>query len=447
MTALTIAKETTDQLKELADDVLQKAKAQGATAAEVSISDEVGFSATVRLGEVDTIIHNRDKQVDLTVYFGHQTGSSSSTDLRAESIDEVVKAACTIAKYTDSDPCSGLADAKLMATHFPDCDVYHPWNINPEQAIDIAKDCEKQAMQADKRIKNSEGAWLETHLSASCYANSHHFNHAELSSYHSLGCSLIAKAGDEMQREGEYSCAIDHADLLSPQAVAVLAAEKTVSRLGSRRVKTQKAPVVFACDEACSIIHLLTSAISGSQLYRKSTFLLDSLGQQVFPDFMQIHENPLLKKRFASSAYDGDGVATSAKHFIKDGVVNSYILGNYSANRLQMQTTGNCGGVHNLRVDDTGHDLPALLQAMGKGLLVTELMGQGVNLVTGDYSRGAAGFWIENGEIQYPVHEVTIAANIKDMFANIVHVGNDANPRNGIQCGSMLIEQMMIAGE
>lgn len=444
--SITLDKNINQNLKNLAEDILHKAKNKGATAAELSLSEEQGFSVNIRLNEVDTIIHNRDKQVELTVYFGQRSGSASSTDLCAKSLDELVTAACTIAKYTDNDPCSGLADASLMATHFPDLDDYYPWDLTPDAAINLAKQCESMAMADDKRLHNSDGAWVETHCSANLYANSHGFNDVEHSTYHSMGVSLIAKQGDEMQREGDYSTAIDAADLMSVQAIAQKAAQKTTARLGSRRLKTQKAAVLFACDEACSLFRTLTSAISGYNLYRKSSFLLDSLGEKILPDFINIYEQPYLKKGLGSASYDGNGVATRDKHFVRDGIVESYILSQYSANQLKMQTTANAGGVFNLTVDNTHQGFADMLKTMHTGFLVTELMGQGINMVTGDYSRGAAGFWVENGKIKFPVHEVTIAGNLKDMFKQIVAVGNDRDPNNSLRSGSVLIESMMIAG-
>lgn len=434
-------------LKAIAEEALALARSKGASSAEVNLSDEKGFSVSVRLGEVDTVIYNKDKQLDITVYFGHQTGSASTTDLRKPALTEIVEAACAIAKYSDNDPCSGLADKELMATHFPDLDLYHPWVITPDRAIELALECEKQAMSRDTRLFNSDGVSVDTHEGHYVYANTHGFNHAMAVTGHALSCSLIAKAGDEMERDGDSTYALDVRDLRSVEDVAQKAAEKTVARLGARKLPTQKSPVIFASEEAAGLIGHFISAISGGSLYRKSTFLVDSLGKKIFQDFVHIHEQPLLKKGLSSSGYDNEGVATRAKDFVKDGVIDSYVLGSYSARQLQMQTTANAGGVFNLTVDHHNVNLKNLLKEMHRGFLVTELMGQGISLVSGDYSRGAAGFWVENGEIQFPVHEVTIAGNLQQMFAGISRIGNDIDPRNTVKVGSVLIDEMMIAGE
>ena len=434
-------------LQTIAAEVLALAKSHGATSAEVNISDEKGFSVSVRQGDVDTVIYNKDKQLDITVYFGHKTGSASTTDIRKPALQEIVAAACTIAKYSDEDPCGGLADKERMCSYFPDLDLYHPWAITPNRAIEMALDCEKQALACDKRLVNSDGAFLETHQGCYVYANTHGFNHVFPVTGHALGCSLIAKQGNDMQRDGESTYALDYRDLKTMEEVAQKAAARTITRLGSRKLATQKAPVIFISEEAAGLIGLFVSAISGGSLYRKSTFLVDSLGEPVFQDFVHIHEQPLIKKGLASSSYDNDGVATQAKDFVKGGVVESYVLGSYSARQLKMQTTGNAGGVFNLTVDPHDMSLKALLKEMDKGFLVTELMGQGINLVTGDYSRGAAGFWVEHGEIQFPVHEVTIAGNLRQMFKGITKIANDIDSKNTIRVGSLLIDEMMIAGD
>lgn len=433
-------------LQALAEETLTFAKANGATEAEVNLSDEQGFSVTVRLGEIDTLIYNKDKQLDVTVYFGKKTGSASTTDIRQPAIEEVVKAACAIAKYTDNDPCTGLANAALMATDFQDLNAYHPWDVSPEKAIEMARVCEKQAMSRDKRLFNSEGAWVETHRGAYVYANTHGFNHLTPATSHSIGCALIARQGNEMERDSEYTSALDYQDLLSVELISQKAAEKTLARLGARKIPTQKSPVIFLADEAGGLISSFIGAISGGNLYRKTSFLVDSLGKELFQEFMHIYEEPLLQKGLSSSCYDGDGVATAAKSFVKEGVIESYALSSYSARQLGMETTANAGGVHNLTVDTHNMDLPALLKEMDTGFLVTELMGQGVNIVTGDYSRGAAGFWVEKGVIQFPVHEVTIAGNLRQMFAGITKIANDIDPNNSIRTGSILIDEMMIAG-
>lgn len=445
----TIENITTEQtrLKELTETILAEAKRQGASAAEVGTSQGNGISVNVRMGEIDTLEYHRDKSVGITVYFGQRKGSASTSDTTIEAIKSTVAAACNIARFTAEDPFAGLADASLMAYGYPELDLYHPWNITAEEGIKLATQCEQLAMAEDKRITNSEGASLSTYQGVSAYGNSHGFIGVCASSRHSLSCVLIGQEAGAMQRDYEFTTARDPLDLDPIAKVARSAAFRTVRRLGARRIKTQKVPVIFAAEIAGSLIGGFLAAISGGNLYRQSSFLLDYLGKQVFPDHIHIYEQPHIKKALGSSPFDNEGVLTKDSDIITNGILQRYVLSSYSARKLGMQTTGNAGGVHNLFISTSDKDLSALLQQMDTGLLVTELMGEGANIMNGDYSRGAAGFWVEKGVIQYPVEEITIAGNLKDMLANLVLVGNDVDKRGKILTGSILLEQMMVAGE
>ncbi|MCG7900647.1 MAG: metalloprotease PmbA [Candidatus Thiodiazotropha weberae] len=434
-------------LQESVEELLQEAKRQGASAAEAAVSSDAGLSVTVRLGETETIEHTRDNGLGVTVYFGHRKGSASTSDLSPQAIKETVEAACNFARYTSEDDCSGLADSSLMATELPDLDLYHPWNQSVEEAIELAIRCETAARETDDRIFNSEGATLNSHNGLQVYGNTHGFIGGYPSSRHSLSCAVLGKEGESMQRDYWYTLARKGGQLDSAESVGEMAAKRTVARLNGRRIKTQQAPVLFQSDVAVGLLRSFVGAIRGSSLYRKASFLLDQLGKPVFPAFINIHEDPLLSGGLASSAYDSEGVATSRKDFIQDGVLTSYVLDSYAARKLGMQTTGNGGGVRNLRISSGDQDKEGLLKSMQRGLLVTELMGQGVNMVTGDYSRGVTGFWIENGEIQFPVEEITIAGNMKEMFLGLQEVGSDIETRSSVQTGSWLIDNMMIAGE
>lgn len=435
------------ELQQLVEDLLQEAKRKGASAAEAAVSSDAGLSVTVRLGETETIEHTRDNGLGVTVYFGQRKGSASTSDLSPLAIKETVEAACNFARYTSEDSCSGLADKELMATDIPDLDLYHPWDQSVEQAIDLAIRCETAARETDSRIFNSEGATLNTHNGLQVYGNTHGFIGGYPASRHSLSCAVVGKEGDSMQRDYWYTLSRKGELLQSAEAVGEIAAQRTVARLNARQLKTQQAPILFQADVAVGLLRSFTSAIRGSSLYRKASFLLDHLGKPVFPAGINVHEEPHLRMGLASSAYDSEGVATSRRDFIQDGVLSSYVLDSYSARKLGLQTTGNSGGVRNLRINSGELDREGLLKTMGRGLLVTELMGQGVNMVTGDYSRGAAGFWVENGEIQYPVEEITIAGNMKDMLLGLQQVGTDIETRTSVQTGSWLIDKMMIAGE
>ncbi|HEU4708409.1 MAG TPA: metalloprotease PmbA [Methylophilaceae bacterium] len=441
-----------DELKQMSDEVLRLAKSNGATAAEVEVSLGFGQNVSVRMGETETIEYNRDKGVSVTVYFGQRRGHASTSDLAPEALRDTVAAACNIARYTAEDPFCGLADPALMAKSIPDLDLYHPWHLPVEQALELAQECEAAARGVDSRINNSEGAAVSTYEGMFAYANTHGFNEGYASSRHSISCSVIAEDEDNMQRDYWYSNARSPDDLDSAESIGRLAGQRTVRRLGCRRLKTAQVPVLFEAPLASGLISHLVSAISGGNLYRKSSFLLDSLGTQVMSPIVNIREEPLLKRGLASAPFDNEGVATHTRDLIKDGVLQGYMLSSYSARKLGMQTTGNAGGNHNLIVapngpDGASLDFNGLLKTMGTGLLVTELLGHGLNMVTGDYSRGAAGFWVENGVIAYPVEEITIAGNLSEMFRQIVAIGNDILAQGSKQTGSILIERMTVAGE
>ncbi|WP_447594987.1 metalloprotease PmbA [Stenotrophomonas rhizophila] len=435
-----------EQLADISQRLLERAKAMGASQAEVSCSDERGLDVNVRLGEVETVESTRDRGIAVTVYFGQRKGSASTADLQDASLESTVAQACAIARHTEDDAAAGLADAALMARAFPDLDGWHPWDLGADEALDLALACEAAGREADGRISNSDGASAATSQSLSVYANSHGFIGRERSSHHSVGCALIAGQGDGMQRDGWYSSALAREDLESAAAIGRRAAERTVARLQPRSMATAQMPVLYSPEVARSLIGSLLGAVSGGALYRRASFLLDSVGTRLFPDWFQVDELPLLRRGLRSSAFDGDGVATRNAALITDGVLQRYILGSYSARKLGLTTTGNAGGVHNLKVAANAGDLASIARQMGEGLLVTELMGQGVNGVTGDYSRGAGGFRVENGEISYPVDGVTIAGNLKDMFASIEAVGSDVDRRSHVQVGSILVGRMTVAG-
>ena len=439
--------EQINHLKAIAQDLLDEAKQQGASAAEAGLSVENGLSVTARLGDVETIEHHCDQGLGVTVYFDQRKGSASSTDFSADSVKETVSAACSIAKYASEDEYSGLPENRFLATEFPDLDLCHPWNIEVDEAIRLTIACEEAARAYHHEITNSEGATVNSHSGIRVLANSLGFIHGYPSTRHSLSCSVLGQTGDSMQRDYWYTVARNAEQLETAEDVGRKAAQRTIKRLGGRSLSTRQCPVLFAAEVAGGLLGSLVGAISGGSLYRKSSFLLDTLDTRIFPEFIHIHEQPHLSNALGSVPYDGEGVATCAKDIVEDGILRSYLLSSYSARKLDMQTTGNAGGVYNLTLESGNQDLNGLLSQMDKGLLVTELMGQGVNGVTGDYSRGASGFWVEKGEIQYPVEEITIAGNLKDMYNNIVAVGNDVDYRGNIRTGSILIEQMSIAGE
>jgi PmbA protein len=440
-----------DHLRNIAQDMLDYAKRQGATASAVEVSEGFGQAVTVRQSEVETIEYNRDKGLGITVYLGQKRGNASTSDFSPQAIRDTVDAALSIARYTANDDCSGLPEHDSLARKFPDLDLYHPWDLSVEDAIALALGCEQTALDADERIQNSEGATVNVHEAQFVFANSLGFIGGYPSSRHSLSCSVIAGQDDAMERDYWYSVARNAGDLLSAQQVGLIAAERTVRRLGARQIKTMQVPVLLESSVAASLLGHFVGAVSGGSLYRKSSFLLDQMDQQVFSSHIQLADIPDIPKGLASGAFDDEGVKTQRRNIIENGVLRGYFLGSYSARKLGLHSTGNSGGNHNLILQPSGGlaadlNLAGLLKTMNRGLLVTELLGQGVNGITGDYSRGAAGFWVENGEIQYPVHEVTIAGNLKDMYRNIVAVGNDVLVQGSRQCGSILLEGMTIAG-
>lgn len=437
----------TDDLKELAEYVIQTAKQKGATAAEVNIDKGTGLSVEARMGNVDKLEYHRDQGASVTVYFGHQKGLASSGDLSKAALDNSIDAACRIARYTSEDTYNGLADAELMATEFPDLALYHPWDLDADHAIQRAIETEKVARDVDSRITNSDGSSVDSYAGLSVYANSHGFCGVSTSTHHSASCVLVAQEGESMQRDYWYTLSRRADELESAEAVGLEAAKRTLQRLNARSLSSREAKVMFAPSTARTLIGSLISAVSGGSQYRKATFLPDSVGQQLFPEFVQLREDPFLVGGLSSRSFDGEGVATQARDIIKDGVLQGYVLGSYSARKLGLQTTGNAGGTHNLMLSSTGQNYDQILAEMGTGLLVTELMGNGNNPMTGDYSRGAAGYWVENGEIQYPVEEITIASNLKDMFLGVLAIGTDVDYRSATLTGSILIDKMMIAGQ
>ncbi len=441
-----------ERLEALSQRLLERARAHGASQAEVSCSEETGLNVNVRLGDVETVESTRDRGIGVTVYFGQRKGSASTADLREESLEATVAQACAIARYTEDDEAAGLADAALMARPlangmFPDLDVWHPWTLEMDHAVDLALACEAAGREADARIENSDGASVGSGESLSVYANSHGFIGRERETQHTIGCALIAGQGDGMQRDGWYSTALSHLELDDPASIGRKAAERTVSRLQPRSLATGEYRVLFSAEVARSLVGHLLGAVSGGALYRKASFLLDHAGQRIFPDWFAIEELPLLPHGLRSCAFDAEGVATKRSHLVRDGVLERYVLGSYSARKLGLQTTGNAGGVHNLQVKANAGGFEDLLGGMRTGLLVTELMGQGVNGVTGDYSRGAAGFWVEDGVLAYPVDGITIAGNLKSIFAGIEAVGSDVDRRSHVGVGSILIGRMTVAGE
>ncbi len=435
-----------DALTDIAQRLLERARAAGATQAEVSCSEERGLDVNVRLGDVETVESTRDRGIAVTVYFGKRKGSASTADLQDSSLESTVAQACAIARYTEDDVAAGLADPELMARDFPELDSWHPWALDADTAVDLALACESAGRDADARISNSDGASASTGLSLSVYANSHGFIGRERGTHHSISCALIAGQGDGMQRDGWYSSALAREDLEAPEAIGRHAAERTLARLQPRSLPTGQLPVLFAPEVARSLVGHLLGAVSGGALYRRASFLLDSVGTQLFPDWFGIHERPFLERGFQSSAFDAEGVATRESALVDGGVLQRYVLGSYSARKLGLQSTGNAGGVHNLEIPANAGGLDDLLRGMGSGLLVTGLMGQGVNAVTGDYSRGASGFWVEGGEIRHAVDGITIAGNLKQMFANIEAVGTDIDPRSHVRTGSILVGCMTVAG-
>jgi PmbA protein len=436
-----------DALRAMVQDGLAYATAQGASAGEIEVSEGVGLSVTVRRGAAETIEYNRDKGLGITVYIGKQRGHASTSDLGREAVHDAIDAALAIARLTASDEFAGLAEPESLARAFPDLDLFHPWGLEVEEAIDLAIQCEQAAFDADARVSNSEGASISAQQSQFAYGNTHGFLAGYPSSRHTLSCAVIAGKDENMQRDDWWTMARAAADLEPVVAVGAKAGARAGRRLGARKIGTVQVPVLFESTVASGLLGHYVAAVSGGSLYRKQTFLSDSLGRKVFPDHIHIIDDPFVRRGLASGSFDDEGVATQRREVVKRGVIEGYFLGTYSARKLGMRSTGNAGGNHNLVIDSTGESFAQLLQKMGRGLLVTDLLGQGINMVTGDYSRGAAGYWVENGAIAYPVQEVTVAGNLKDMFAGMVAVGTDVLARGSRQSGSILIEQMTVAGE
>ncbi|RDE71690.1 metalloprotease PmbA [Aggregatibacter segnis] len=434
------------QLRDAVSLAIEIAQKAGVTA-EVGVTKSGGLSVSTRLQEIENVEFNNDGALGISVYVGQQKGNASTSDLTPEAIKNTVEAALAIAKYTSPDDCAGLADKELMAFDAPDLDLYHAAEIDVDKAVQLALDTEKAALEHDDRIVNSEGASFNAHTGVRVYGNSHGMLQSYLSSRYSLSCSVIAEHQEQLERDYEYTVARDINQLAQPNWVGENAAQKAIARLQPQKLATQEAPVIFLNDVATGLISHLAAAISGGSLYRKASFLLDHLGKQVLPDWFEIVERPHLLRQLASTPFDSEGVRTQDMEIIRNGILQTYLLTSYSGRKLGMQSTGHAGGIHNWLVKpNSSGKLTALLRQMNRGLLVTEVMGQGVNLVTGDYSRGAAGFWVENGEIQYPVAEITIAGQLPDMLRNIVAVADDIEHRSNIQTGSILLEKMKISG-
>lgn len=433
-------------LERVAAALLDAAKAAGATAAEADVSQAIGQSVTVRQGEVETIAYNRDKGVSLTVYVGQRRGQASTADFGDASIRATVDKAVAIARYTAEDPCAGLADPARLAGHWADLDLYHPWDLSVEAAIALGQEAEAAALAVDRRLTNSDGATVARSDSEFVYANSHGFAGGYRGSRHHIDCSVIGEDASGMQRDYWYASSRVPSELAPARDVGRIAGERTARRLGARQLGTLTCPVLFEAPEAADLIGAFVQAASGGSLYRKASFLLDALGSAVFAPAVSIREEPHLPRAKGSAPFDGEGVATAPRDVVRDGILQGYFLGSYSARKLGLATTGNAGGAHNLVVSHGDDDLEALVRRMGRGLLVTEQLGHGVNLVTGDYSRGAAGYWIEDGAIAHPVEEITIAGNLREMFRDIVAVGRDVDRRGTRHVGSVLVGRMTVAG-
>jgi PmbA protein len=439
------------ELEALAQAALERARRGGASGADCDVSEGYGLSVTVRKGKPDTVEHNRDRSLGVSVYFGERPkvrrGHASTSDFSKASLEQTVDAALAIARHTAEDDCAGLPEPELLAREMPDLDLFHPWDISTEEAVELAKRCEAAAFAVSKKIRNSEGATVSAQQTQFVSANSLGFSGGYPGSRHYLSCAVIAEEKGLMQRDDWYSAARAPEELADARALGRYAGQRTAARLGARKIATGKAPVLFEAPAAIGLIGHFVSAVNGGNLYRKTSFLLDSLGKEVFAPLVRIEERPFLPRGMASGAFDEEGVATRERAIVRDGVVEGYFLGTYAARKLGMQSTGSAGGHHNLIVESRGPDFAGMLKMMGRGLLVTELMGQGVNQVTGDYSRGVAGYWVEGGEIAFPVEEITIAGNLKDMFRGIAAIGSDVLVRSGRSCGSILVENMTIAGD
>lgn len=434
-------------LASLVERALDAARRGGATAADVGVSIDTGLAVTVRLGEVETLEYQRDRGMGITAYVGGRKGAASTGDLTWPAIAATVDKAISIARFTAEDDCSGLPDPETLARELPDLDLSHPWDIDAEGAIELARRCEAAALATDARITNSEGASVNTHRAERVYGNTLGFIGGYPSTYSSVSCVVVGQQGEQQERDYWYTAARDWRELEDAAEVGREAALRAARRLGARRIATTRAPVLFVPELARGLIGHFIAAIRGGAQYRRSSFLLDAAGTEVFPSFFGISERPHLPRALASAPFDGEGCATRDRELVAAGVLEGYVLNTYSARKLGLATTGNAGGTHNLLVHPGADGFEALVRKMGRGLIVTELMGQGVNGVTGDYSRGATGFWVEGGEIQHPVNEITIAGNLKDLYRHLVAVGSDVDARGGVRCGSILVEEMTIAGE
>jgi PmbA protein len=434
-------------LEQVVERALALARAGGATAAEAAVGVSTGLSVTVRLGEVETLEYQRDRSLGVTVYSGQRKGSASTANLTPAAVEETIRKALSIASFTADDEYAGLPDVELMAGHLPDLDLSHPWELEASQAVELARRCEAAGLAHDARIKNSEGASVSTHRKLRVFGNSHGFIGGYPSTSHSVSCVVLGQQDGDMQRDYWYTAARDWRALEDVESVGRKAADKAVRRLGADKIPTRKAPVLFAPELARGLIGNFTGAIGGGAQYRRTSFLLDARGEQVFPESISLIERPHLRGALGSAPFDGEGVATRERELVVNGVLDGYLLDCYSARKLGLVTTGNAGGVHNLVVQGEMLDPKSLLRKLGTGLLVTEMMGQGVNPVTGDYSRGASGFWVENGELTRPVHEITVAGNLRRMYLGIVALGDDVDTRGAIHCGSLLIDEMTIAGD
>ncbi|MCZ6883226.1 MAG: metalloprotease PmbA [Gammaproteobacteria bacterium] len=435
-----------ESFKNIVADTLKMAQASGASQAEAGLSVSQGLSVAARMRKLETIEHQQDNGLGISVYFGQHKGSASTSNLEPDAIRKTVEAACNIARYTSEDPFTGLADAELMAQEFNDLDLYHPWEISAEAAIELALECESAALDFDDRIINSEGASVDINVGVSVYGNTHGFLQSERKTRHSISCSVVGESDAGMQRDYWYEISRNPDHLTTARAVGLKAAERTVKRLDAQKLKTQQSPVLFVPEIARGLIGHFTAAIGGSAQYRKASFLLGKINTRIFPEFLQLVEYPFESQALGSANFDSEGVIVKQSDLVTDGVIQSYLLDSYAARKLGLQSTGHASGVHNLTLQSTGKSFDDCVKSMHRGLLVTELMGHGVNTVTGDYSRGAAGFWVEKGEVSFPVEEITIAANLKDMFAGIVEIGDDFDMRGSIRTGSIMLENMTIAG-
>ncbi|NOX49241.1 MAG: metalloprotease PmbA [Gammaproteobacteria bacterium] len=434
------------ELKSLVEDILKTARQQGADQAEVSASMDAGLSVSVRKGELENLEFNQDRGFGITLYVGQKKGSASTTDSSVKAIQDTVAAAKKIASFTEDDPCSGLADANLAPKELIDLDLFHAWDLETDQAVELAQASEAVGLAYDARLTNSDGVQVNTQQSLRVYGNSHGFIGTSSGTRHGLSCVLIGEDDNGMQRDYWYTVARDATELEAAEAVGEQAAQRTIERLSPRKAPTGKFPVLYSPPLASGLFSHMIGAISGGALYRRASFLLDSIGEQIFPPWLSLVERPHLAKSLGSANFDGDGVATSEKAFVENGKVASYVLGTYSARKLGLASTGNAGGVYNLDIDGPATPVDDLLNQMGEGLLITELMGQGVNSVTGDYSRGASGFWVEGGKISYPVAEVTVAGTLREMFMGLVAIGDDVDYRNNVRAPSVLLREMVLAG-